>query len=84
MKETLIIRVICFSVVKQALNRNELEVKLPVGSTGSDLEKVIRKSANGKLDGIPMRIAVNQIFVSSELELKKGDEVVFIPPTQGG
>jgi len=84
MKSILLVRVICFSLVKQVLNRDELEVKLPTGSTVLDLEKTIRDLTKGKLDGIPFRFAVNQEFVSQKRKLKDGDEVAIIPPMQGG
>ena len=49
-----------------------------------DLEKLIRKEADGKLDGVSLRVAVNQKYVPTETVLKDSDEVAFIPPVQGG
>ncbi|GIS56486.1 MAG: hypothetical protein CM1200mP1_04240 [Candidatus Neomarinimicrobiota bacterium] len=48
------------------------------------LEKIIRSKANGQLDDISLRIAINQHYESEDTELKNGDEVAFIPPGQGG
>jgi molybdopterin converting factor small subunit len=45
---------------------------------------LIREKANGKLDGVSLRIALNRNYVPDEFELQEGDEVVFIPPVQGG
>jgi len=74
----------CFSQVKYALDQNELVLELKNGSRSSNLEKIIRSKANGQLDDISLRIAINQHYVSEDTELKDGDEVAFIPPVQGG
>lgn len=78
------IKVKCFSQVKYALGETELNLNLENGSTTSDLEKIIRDKGNGQLDNISLRIAVNQQYLSDEVELKDGDEVALIPPVQGG
>ena len=74
----------CFSQVQYALGQTDLLVELEDGSKSSDLEKIIRKKANGKLDDISLRIAINQQYVSENTKLKDDDEVAFIPPVQGG
>ena len=74
----------CFSQVKYALDKNELILELENGTSSYDLEKIIRKKANGKLDDISLRIAINQQYVSENTKLKDDDEVAFIPPVQGG
>ena len=42
------------------------------------------QSAHVKLKDIDLRIAINQEYVKDDRELKDGDEVVLIPPVQGG
>ena len=74
----------CFSQVKYALETDELKLELEVGTTTVELEKIIREKASGKLDQVSLRVAINQKYVPNETELKNGDEVVFIPPVQGG
>ena len=74
----------CFSQVKYALETDELKLELEVGTTTVELEKIIREKASGKLDQVSLRVAINQKYVPNETELKDGDEVVFIPPVQGG
>jgi molybdopterin synthase sulfur carrier subunit len=74
----------CFSQVKYALGTDELILELTTGTTTNKLEKIIRKKASGKLDGITLRIALNQKYVPDNVELNDGDEVAFIPPVQGG
>ncbi|MAD51894.1 MAG: MoaD/ThiS family protein [Candidatus Marinimicrobia bacterium] len=78
------INVKCFSQVKYALGKDELNLELEVGATTLDLEKIIREKANGKLDSVSLRIALNQKYIPHETELKDRDEVAFIPPVQGG
>lgn len=74
----------CFSQVQYALGQTELLVELENGSKASDLEKLIRIRAKGKLDDVSLRVAINKNYVNEDTELKDGDEVAFIPPVQGG
>ena len=78
------IKVKCFSQVKYALGIDNLNLEFESGTSTSQLEKFIRRKANGELDGIPLRIALNQKYIPDETELQDGDEVAFIPPVQGG
>ena len=78
------VKIKCFSQVKYALGKNELNLDLKTGTTSLKLEKLIRKEADGKLDSVSLRVAVNQKYVTTETELKDSDEVAFIPPVQGG
>ena len=78
------IKVKCFSQVRYALGENEIYLDLENGLTTLDVERIIREKSNGKLDGVSLRIAVNQQYQAVETELKDGDEVAFIPPVQGG
>ncbi|HJM11644.1 MAG TPA: MoaD/ThiS family protein [Candidatus Marinimicrobia bacterium] len=78
------INVKCFSQVKYAFGKDELNLELEVGATTLDLEKIIREKADGKLDSVSLRIALNQKYIPQETELKDRDEVAFIPPVQGG
>ena len=74
----------CFSQVKYALGIDEFVLELEAGTMTSVLEQSIRSKADGKLDGISLRIAVNQKYIPNDIELNDGDEVAFIPPVQGG
>ena len=78
------VKIKCFSQVKYALGKDELNLDLKTGTTSLELEKLIRKEADGKLDSVSLRVAVNQEYVTTETELKDSDEVAFIPPVQGG
>ncbi len=78
------IKIKCFSQVKYALGTDELTLEFEMGKTTSQLEQLIREKAHGKLDGISLRVAINQKYIPNETELIDGDEVAFIPPVQGG
>ena len=78
------VNVKCFSQVKYALETDEIKLELEAGTTTIELEKIIREKASGKLDQVSLRVAINQKYVPNKTELKDGDEVVFIPPVQGG
>ena len=78
------VNVKCFSQVKYALDTNEIKLELEAGTTTVELEKIIREKAEGQLDQVSLRVAINQKYVPNKTELKNGDEVVFIPPVQGG
>ena len=78
------VNVKCFSQVKYALETDKIKLELEAGTTTVELEKIIREKASGKLDKVSLRVAINQKYVQNETELKNGDEVVFIPPVQGG
>ena len=66
------------------MGENEIELELNPGTTTSDLEQIIREKSDEKLDGVSLRVAVNQQYQVDEIELNDGDEVAFIPPVQGG
>ena len=78
------IRLKCFSQVKYALGTNEIIFELEDKTFTDDLEKLVRKKAEGKLDDVTLSTAVNKKYISKNIELEDGDEVAFIPPVQGG
>ena len=84
MPGTIRVNVLCFSLVKYALGKDQLAVDLPAGATTAELEAHIRALAGDRLPPVPLRVAVNQVYVPTGAALKDGDEVVFIPPVQGG
>lgn len=78
------IKVKCFSQVKYALGVDVLTFEVDENTTSIDLEKIIRERAGEKLNDVSLRIAINQKYQKEEIALQDGDEVVFIPPVQGG
>ena len=78
------IKLKCFSQVKYALETDELIFELEDGTTSYEFEKIVRQRSGDKLEGVTLRIAVNQEYVKDATEFYDGDEVVLIPPVQGG
>ena len=78
------IKVKCFSQVKYSLGVEELTFELEDGTSVSDLEKIVREKALGKLEGVTLRTAINRKYISENAILNDGDEIAFIPPVQGG
>ena len=78
------IRLKCFSQVKYALGKNEIIYELEDDTFTDDLEKIVRKKADGKLNDVSLSTAVNKKYISKNTKLKDGDEIAFIPPVQGG
>ena len=78
------IKLKCFSQVKYALETDELIFELEDGTTSYEFEKIVRQQSGDKLESVTLRIAVNQEYVKDDTELYDGDEVVLIPPVQGG
>ena len=78
------VKVKCFSQVKYALGVDVLTFEVEENTTSIDLEKIIRERAGEKLNDVSLRIAINQKYQKEEIALQDGDEVVFIPPVQGG
>ena len=78
------IKLKCFSQVKYAMETDELIFELKDGTTSYEFEKIVRQRSGDKLEGVTLRIAVNQEYVKDATELYDGDEVVLIPPVQGG
>ena len=78
------IKLKCFSQVKYAMGQDEMVIEMKIGSTTSDLERVVRQRSEGKLEHIDLSIAINKKYVKDEVALNDGDEVALIPPVQGG
>ena len=71
-------------IAENAVGKDIISLKMKENSTSDDVEKMIRKMTNSKLNNISFKIAVNQKYVSSNILLNDGDEVVLISPVQGG
>lgn len=74
----------CFSQVRYHLGKDKLVFHLEEGVTTSDLVEKVRDQAGDLLEGVSLRVAVNQKYTPEAVELKDGDEVALIPPVQGG
>ena len=70
------IRLKCFSQVKYALGKNEIIFELENGASTDDLEKIVRKKAEGKLNDVALSTALNKKYISKNTELE--DSIKFI------
>jgi|TARA_B100001079_G_C16307359_1_gene468405 molybdopterin converting factor small subunit len=78
------IYVLNFSLVKDALGQKNMEIKMNNGETVGCLLGKIRVMNKKKLDGLPIRAAVNQSYVDENCRLHNKDIVALIPPVSGG
>ena len=78
------VRLKCFSQVKYALGTSEMILEIEIGTTTSELEEMVRSRADGRLDDVGLSVAINKQYVKDDVVLNDGDEVVLIPPVQGG
>lgn len=74
----------CFSLVSAALNESELTLDMPEGARAADVLGRVREMNKAKLGALPIRVAVNQEYVTGDVVLKNDDEVALIPPVSGG
>ena len=74
----------CFAQVREAFNQSRLTIIMEEGITVSQLLKAIIFKQAEQLEGLPVRVAVNQNYVAESHILQDGDEVALIPPVSGG
>jgi molybdopterin converting factor subunit 1 len=80
-----VVHVLLFAQLRDALGQSEVTVELPQGASGKDLFEVL--AARGeKVKGLLKisRLAVGQAYVSWDHPLREGEEVAVIPPVSGG
>lgn len=79
------IQALFFAAYRDALGASSLEVRVPDGSTVSDLVTQLR-ARGAPFDRLPEdpAVAVNRSYVDGRRALAHGDEVAFIPPVAGG
>jgi molybdopterin synthase sulfur carrier subunit len=77
------VRVRLFAAYREAVGARELEIPLHAASTLADLTELLaaRIPSLRTTRGL---VALNQTYVTTDVELHDGDEVAFIPPVSGG
>mgnify|MGYP001432154725 CR=1 FL=1 len=80
----IIVQARLFSLVRYALNTSNVEIKLEDGSTVENLLENIIAMKPEKLNGLPIRVAVNKEYAEEHHILQNQDEVALIPPVSGG
>ena len=73
-----------FSLVKDALDQQTMDIELDDDETVSRLLEKVRAMNKKKLKGLPIRVAVNQSYVDENYRLHNKDTVALIPPVSGG
>ena len=78
-------RVLLFSVLREAVGQERLDVTLPASATGADLLDVLQAEHPALARHRPViRLAINQEYVPETSILADGDEVALITPVSGG
>jgi molybdopterin converting factor subunit 1 len=76
-----------FAAIREALDRETVELDLPPGATPEDAwGEVIKLDAHDRLTArrVNLAAAINRKYAKFDAPLSEGDEVVFIPPVSGG
>ena len=73
-----------FSLVKDALDQQTMDIELDDDETVSRLLEKVRAMNKKKLQDLPIRVAVNQSYVDENYRLHNEDMVALIPPVSGG
>ena len=82
----MMIRVLCFAQVKEAVGEDVASLAVPDGATAEKAAFLLLDSAGASnhLRSLPFRFAVNGEFCPGWTLLKEGDELAPLPPVAGG
>ena len=79
------IRVLLFSVLRELVGERELTLALPDPPTGEEVLNRLETRCPGLAEyRSVIRLAVNEGYVSEDVELNRGDEIALITPVSGG
>ncbi len=82
---TITLRVLFFSILRDQVGRDAMDVRLEAPATGTALLDYLQREHPPLRAFRPvLRIAVNQEYVSETRALADGDEVALITPVSGG
>lgn len=75
-----------FAILRELAGARLIDVELPERATVADALEVLgqRSELSDALARIPVRMAVNQQYADSGMQLHPGDEIALIPPISGG
>ena len=84
-RPSITVKVLCFAQLRDRIGDSETAVPLPNRASSGDLLRVL-KERHQQVEPLlaVSRLAVNCEYVSGDVELHDGDEVVVIPPVSGG
>ncbi len=79
------LRVLLFSVLREKLGTDALDVTLNAPATGQDLlDHLAAENASVEAYRSAIRLAVNESYAPAAAPLQDGDEVALITPVSGG
>ena len=84
--ETMVVEVRLFAMLRERAGSDRIELSLPSGASVADALAVLasREPLGELLARLPVRMAVNRDYATSETVLHPQDELALIPPLSGG
>ena len=79
----MLVRVICFGVLRERLGGGEMPLEMPEGAIAGDVVNVYKERVPG-FGWESIAIAVNREYAQAEQRLEEGDEIALLPPVSGG
>jgi molybdopterin synthase catalytic subunit len=83
-EESICIKLCLFSTIRDAVGQADMELNVTPGTTALQIMADIVAMNPDRLKGLPIRMALNQEYISEDATLKHGDELALIPPVSGG
>lgn len=82
----MLIEVKLFAGLREAAGTGEIELELEDGATAEGLLGELRQRPGMEriLTEMPIRVALNRVYVEADARLSDGDEVALVPPISGG
>lgn len=85
MGATVRVRVVLFSVLRDRVGTDALDVALDAPATGTDLlDRLAAEHPPIAAHRPALRLAINQSYAPADTRLRDGDEVALITPVSGG
>ena len=79
------VKILLFSTIRARIGKKQLELKLPVGSSVSDLKQVLADLYPAAAPTVRNRLSsVNQVFSGDETIIPDQAEIAFFPHVSGG
>ena len=85
-EEAMTIDVRLFAILRERAGREHIDVELAGGATVADALAALGEEPGlgGVLAAMPVTMAVNREYASTDTVLRPGDELALIPPVSGG
>jgi molybdopterin converting factor subunit 1 len=82
----MVVRIRLFAILRERAGRDAIELRLRSGATVADALAALSETEplGELLRRLPVQMAVNRDYASSETALAPGDELALIPPVSGG